>query len=81
MAISAVAAKFFFAVLGGTSVKYPEPVNLSCDPESWAYGRNTTGTTAQGIIYARITFPARVAIVPLLGWRLPRARRTTFAIL
>ena len=58
----------FFAVLNGTSITDPEPVNFSCVPESWANGRNTSETTAKDIISDRISFTARAAIVPLLDW-------------
>ena len=58
----------FFAVLNGTSISDPEPVIFSCDPEDWACGQATSEATAKYIISARISFPARLAIVPLLDW-------------
>ena len=35
----AAAKAMFLAVLDGTSISDPEPVNCSRDPENWAYGR------------------------------------------
>ena len=58
----------FYAVVNGTSISDPEPVNFSCDPENWAYGQATSESTAIDIISARISFSTRAAIVPLLGW-------------
>ena len=67
--MSDAAAKLcFFAVLNGTAISDPESVNFSCDPENWAYGQATSESTAKDIIPARISFPARAAIVPLLDW-------------
>ena len=66
--ISDAAAKLFFGVLNGTTISDPESVNFSCDPENWAYGEATSESTAKDIIPARIGFPARAAIVPLLDW-------------
>ena len=66
----------FFAVLNGTAISDPEPVNFSCDPESWAYGQATSESTGKDVISARISFPTRAAIVPLLDWlRLCGARK------
>ena len=64
----------------GTSITDPETANFSCDLESWAWGRNTSETTAKDIISARISFPAGAAIVPLLDCFL-HAWRTIFATL
>ena len=57
----------FFGVLNGTSISDPEPVNFHA-PENWAYGQATSDSTAREIIPARISFPARATIVPLLDW-------------
>ena len=62
----------FYAMLNGTCISDPEPVRVSCDPESWAYGRSTSETTAKDIVSARISFLARAAILPLLDWLLSR---------
>ena len=50
------------------SISDPQPGNFSCDAENWAYGQATSESTAKDIISARISFPARAAIVPLLDW-------------
>ena len=57
----------FLAVLNGTSISGPEPVNFSI-------GRIPSESTAKDIISARISFPTRDAIVPRLD-RLPRGSR------
>ena len=57
----------FPAVLNGTSMSDPEPVNFSCDPEHWVYGR-ILGSTAKDITSARISFSTRASFVPLLDW-------------
>ena len=56
----------FLAVLNGTAISDPEPARVSCDPENWAHGQATSESTAEEMISARISFPARAAIVPLL---------------
>ena len=48
----------FYAVLNGTALSDPEPVNFSCDPGNWAYGQTTSDSTARQIISARISFTA-----------------------
>ena len=63
------------ALLNGTSISDPEPVNFSCDPENWASRQSASVTTAKDIISARISFPARAAIVPLLDWLPERVTR------
>ena len=50
----------FVAVLGGTSISDPEPVNCSCDPENWSYAQPTSESTAKKNVIA--------ASVPLLDW-------------
>ena len=55
----------FYAVLNGTSISDPEPVNFSCDPEIWACGHATSEPTAKDMISAPISFPTR-AVVQLL---------------
>ena len=37
----------FYAVINGTSISGPQPVNFSCDPENWAYGQATSESTAK----------------------------------
>ena len=46
----------FLAVLDGTSSPDPEPVDFSCDPENWAYGRIPSESTAKDIISALLSF-------------------------
>ena len=58
----------FVAVLDGTSISDPESVNITCGPENSVYGRIPSESTAKDIISARISFPSRAAIVPLLDW-------------
>ena len=58
----------FFAVLNGAAISDPESVRFSCDPENWFCGQATSESTAKDIISARISFPARAAILPLLDW-------------
>ena len=57
-----------FAELNGTSIPDPEPVSCSCDPDNWAHGRHTPGTSAKNILSAGISFSPRAAIFPLLDW-------------
>ena len=58
----------FFALLNGPAISDLEPVRFLCDPENWADGRNLSESTAKDVISARISFPARAAIVPSLDW-------------
>ena len=70
----------FLAVLNGTSISDPEPVNVSRDPENWACGQATSESAAKDVISARISFPTRAATVPHYSMGIPLRWRTIFAI-
>ena len=67
--ISEVCSKaLFFALLNGTSISDPEPVNFHATARIGPADRPPPSRPPKDIISARISFPARAAIVPLLDW-------------
>ena len=71
----------FFAVLNGTSISDPEPVNFSCDPENWACGRAPSEPTAKAVISAHSSFLPLARQMYRYSIGFLHARRTIFATL